>query len=163
MCFSSYPPNHLLLDSAPNLGPLISRWVINKFGNCWYKSVRISEVLKLLFQKFLNLSSSQRDMSGPMLGDLSNNRWSGGNQEQSDHVKNIRFGEPSSDQSTPASSQESTIKLLHSIKWFALLVNSKLFLWQWIQHNGGLWHTIWNNLFKKYIYFRMSILEQFIL
>jgi hypothetical protein len=27
-------PDHLLLDSAPNLGPLISRWEINKFENC---------------------------------------------------------------------------------------------------------------------------------
>ncbi len=50
---------------------------INKFENCWYKSVRILEVLKLLFQESLNLSSSQRDMSGTILGDLSNNRWSG--------------------------------------------------------------------------------------
>jgi hypothetical protein len=32
------PPDHLLLDSAPNLGPLTSRWEINKFENCWYKS-----------------------------------------------------------------------------------------------------------------------------
>ncbi len=72
-----YTPDHLLLDSAPNLGPLISRWEINKFETCSYKSVRILEVLKLLFQQFLNLSSSQRDMSGPILGDLSNNRWSG--------------------------------------------------------------------------------------
>jgi hypothetical protein len=31
-----------------------------------------------LFQQFLNLPSSQRDMSGPILGDLSNNRWPGG-------------------------------------------------------------------------------------
>jgi hypothetical protein len=31
------------LDSAPNLGPLISRWEINKFENCWYKSFRILE------------------------------------------------------------------------------------------------------------------------
>ncbi len=69
-------PDHLLLDSAPNLGPLISRWVINKFENCWYKSVWILEVLKLLFQQFLNLLSSQQDMSVPILGDLSNNRWS---------------------------------------------------------------------------------------
>jgi hypothetical protein len=38
------PPDHLLLDSAPNLEPLISRWEINKFENCWYKSVRILEV-----------------------------------------------------------------------------------------------------------------------
>ncbi len=72
------PRDHLLLDSAPNLGPLISRWEINKFNNCCYKSVRILEVLKLLLQQFLNLTSSQRDMSGPILWDLSNNRWSVG-------------------------------------------------------------------------------------
>ncbi len=72
------PPDHLLLDSAPNIGPLISCWEINKFENCWYKSVRSLEVLKLLFQQFLNLSSSQRVMSGPILGALSRNRWSGG-------------------------------------------------------------------------------------
>jgi hypothetical protein len=76
------PLAHLLLDSdAPNLGPLISPWEIYKFENCWYKTVRTLEVLKLLFLQFLNLSSSQRDMSCPILGDLSNNRWSGGNQE----------------------------------------------------------------------------------
>ncbi len=63
------------MDSAPNLGPLISRWEINEFENCWYTSVSILKVLKLLFQQFLNLSSSQRDMSGPISGDLSNNRW----------------------------------------------------------------------------------------
>ncbi len=28
------PTDHLLLDSAPNLGPLISPWEINKFENC---------------------------------------------------------------------------------------------------------------------------------
>ncbi len=70
------PPDHLLLDSASNLGPLKSRWEM-KFENCWYKSVRILEVLKLLFQKLLNLSSSQRDIGGPILGALSNNRWLG--------------------------------------------------------------------------------------
>jgi hypothetical protein len=72
------PPDHLLLDSAPNLGLLISRWDIEKFENCWYKSVRILEVLKLLCKQFLHLSSFQRDMSGPILGALSNNMWSGG-------------------------------------------------------------------------------------
>jgi hypothetical protein len=72
------PPINLLLDCAPNLGPLVSRWEIKKIENCGCKSVRILEVLKLLFQQFLNSSSSQRDMSGPILGDLSNNRWSGG-------------------------------------------------------------------------------------
>ncbi len=69
--------DYLLLDSARNLGPFISRWEIIKFENCWYKRVGILEVLKLLFQRFLNFSSSQRDMSGPILGDLSSNRWSG--------------------------------------------------------------------------------------
>jgi hypothetical protein len=68
-------PDYLLLDSVSNLGPFISCREINKFKN--YKSVRILEVLKLLFQQSLNLSSSQQDMSGPILGDLSNDRWSG--------------------------------------------------------------------------------------
>ncbi len=66
-------PDHLL-DSAPDLGPLISHWEIYKFENCLYKSVRILEVLKLLFQQFFNLSTSQQDMSDPILGALSNNR-----------------------------------------------------------------------------------------
>ncbi len=83
--YSSFAtPDNLLLDSVPNLGPLISRWEINEFENCWYKSVRILEVLKFLFQQFLNLSSSQRDMSGPILGALSNNRWSWGTVSQDD-------------------------------------------------------------------------------
>ncbi len=77
LSFKQSTPNHLLLDSAPNLGPLISRWKINKFENCWYRSVRILEVLKLLFQQPLNLSSSQWDMRGPILGALSKNRWLG--------------------------------------------------------------------------------------
>ncbi len=63
-CSQHIPPDHLLLDSAPNLGPLISRGENDKFENCWYKSVRILEILKLLFQQFLNLSSSQRDIRG---------------------------------------------------------------------------------------------------
>ncbi len=29
-----YPSYHLLLDSAPNIGPLISRWELDKFKNC---------------------------------------------------------------------------------------------------------------------------------
>ncbi len=32
--YKELPRDHLLLDSAPNLGPLISRWEINKFENC---------------------------------------------------------------------------------------------------------------------------------
>ncbi len=27
-------PDHLILDSAPNIGPLISRWELEKFKNC---------------------------------------------------------------------------------------------------------------------------------
>ncbi len=53
--WSRVTPDHIFLDSAPNLGPLISRWEINKIENCWYKSVQTLEVLKLLFQQFLNL------------------------------------------------------------------------------------------------------------
>ncbi len=75
--FWGIPLDHPILDSALNLGPLISRWEINKFENCWYKRVKILEILKLLIQHFVNLSSSKWDMSGPVLGVLSNNRWSG--------------------------------------------------------------------------------------
>jgi hypothetical protein len=71
------PPDHPLLDSAPNREPLISCWEINKFENCWYKNDMILEVLKLFFQQFLNFPSSTWVMSGPILGGLSNNRWSG--------------------------------------------------------------------------------------
>ncbi len=72
---SGVSSDHLLLDSVPNLGPVTSRWEINKVENCWYKSGMILEVLKLLFQQSLNLSSFQRDMSSPILGTLSINRW----------------------------------------------------------------------------------------
>ncbi len=71
-------PDHLLSDSAPNIGPLISRWELDKFKNCWNKSFRTSKILTLLYQQFSNLLISQRDMSGPRLGALSNNKWSGG-------------------------------------------------------------------------------------
>jgi hypothetical protein len=79
--WSSYsqglPHDHLLLDSAPNIGPLISRWELDKYKNCWKKSCRTSKILTLLYQQFLDLLISQRDMSGPGLGALSNNRWLG--------------------------------------------------------------------------------------
>jgi hypothetical protein len=92
------PPDHLLLDSAPNLGPLISSWEVNKFENCWYRSVRILEVLKRLFQQFLNLSSSQRYMSGPILRDLYNNRWSGVDYANRSQVQIIlNFSDPNAD------------------------------------------------------------------
>ncbi len=32
--FQDHTPDHLLLDSAPNIGPLISRWELDKFKNC---------------------------------------------------------------------------------------------------------------------------------
>ncbi len=71
-------PDHLLLDRSPNIGPLISRWELDKFKNCWNKSFRTSKILTLLYQQFPNLVISQRDLSGPRLGALPNNRWSGG-------------------------------------------------------------------------------------
>ncbi len=71
------PPDHLLLDSAPNIGPLISRWELDKFKKCWNKSFRTSKIMTLLYQQFSNLFISQWDMSGPRLGALSNDRWSG--------------------------------------------------------------------------------------
>ncbi len=73
------PPDHLLLDRSPNVGPLISRWKIDKFKNFWNKSFRTFKILTLLYKQFSNLLISQGDMSGPRLGALSNNRWSGGN------------------------------------------------------------------------------------
>jgi hypothetical protein len=86
------PPNHLLLDSCPNIVPLISRWVLDKFKNYWNKSFRTSKILPLLYQQFSNLLISQRDMSGPRLGALSNNRWLGGNQNE-ESVKRMMSGE----------------------------------------------------------------------
>jgi hypothetical protein len=67
--YNMYTPDHLLLDNSPNLKPFISYWDINKFEKWWYKSVRILEILNLLFHQFLNFSSSQQDMSGPIIGD----------------------------------------------------------------------------------------------
>jgi hypothetical protein len=69
------PLNRLLLDNAPNLGPLISRWELDKFKNCWNKSFRTFKILTLLYQQFSNLLISQRDVSGPRLGVLSKNSW----------------------------------------------------------------------------------------
>jgi hypothetical protein len=72
------PPDDLLLDSAPNLGPLILYlvWKLtsSKLPIQKCQDFICSRPLKLLFQQFLNLSSYQRDMSGPILGDLSKNR-----------------------------------------------------------------------------------------
>ncbi len=31
--FQHVPYDHLLLDSAPNIGPLMSRWELDKFKN----------------------------------------------------------------------------------------------------------------------------------
>jgi hypothetical protein len=72
-----YAHDHLLLDCAPNIGPLISRWELDTLKNCWNKSFRTSKFLTLLYHQFSDLLISQRDMSGPRLGALSNNRWLG--------------------------------------------------------------------------------------
>jgi hypothetical protein len=55
------PHDHLLLDRSPNIGPLIPRWELDKFKNCWNKSFRTSKILTLLYQQFWNLLISKRD------------------------------------------------------------------------------------------------------
>jgi hypothetical protein len=82
------PPDHLLLDRSPNIGPLKSRWELGKFKNCWNKIFRTSKILTLLYQQFSNLLIFQRDMSGPRLGALSNNRWSG---DSYTHNRNLKW------------------------------------------------------------------------
>ncbi len=66
------PSDLILLNRSPNIGPLMSRWELEKFKNCWNNSFRTSRILTLLYQKFSNLLISQWDMSGPRLGALSN-------------------------------------------------------------------------------------------
>jgi hypothetical protein len=70
-------PNHLLLDRSPNIEPLISCLEVDKIKKLLKKSSRAYKILTILYQKFSNLSISQRDMSGPRLGALFNNRRSG--------------------------------------------------------------------------------------
>ncbi len=77
VCHNKLPHDHLLLDSAPVFGPLILRWELDKSESCWNKSFRTSKILTLLYQQVSNLLSSQRDISGPRLGALSNDRWLG--------------------------------------------------------------------------------------
>ncbi len=62
------PPDHLILDSAPNINRNLSRKLLIQ------KCQDFRGSIKPLFMQFLNLSSSQRDMSGPILGALSNSR-----------------------------------------------------------------------------------------
>ncbi len=45
----------------------------------------------LLYQQFSNLLISERDMSGPRLGDPSNNRWSGGSAREKKAHSNIEI------------------------------------------------------------------------
>jgi hypothetical protein len=97
LLFQGTTPDHLLLDRSSNIGPPISRWELDKLKNCWNKSFRTSKILKLMYQQFLNLFISQRDISGPRLGALSNNRWSAVRIEH--HIKS----------STLTCSQDSTI------------------------------------------------------
>jgi hypothetical protein len=68
------PPDHLFLDSVPNIGPLIPHWELDILKNCRNKSFRTFKILTLLYQQFSNWLISQRDMSGPRLGALSNNK-----------------------------------------------------------------------------------------
>jgi hypothetical protein len=54
------PHDYLLLDSAPNIGPLISRWELDEFKNSWNNSFRTFKIQKLLYQQLSNLFISQR-------------------------------------------------------------------------------------------------------
>ncbi len=56
------------------LGPLISCWELDKFKDCRNQSFKPSKILTLLYQQLSNLLISKRDMGGPGLGALSNNR-----------------------------------------------------------------------------------------
>ncbi len=58
-----------MLDHSYIVGKLTSSKIADT-----YVPARILAVLTFLFQKFLKLSSSQRDMTGLILEDLSNNR-----------------------------------------------------------------------------------------
>ncbi len=88
---SLIPRDHLSLDRSPNIGPLISLWELDKFKNCSNKSFRTSKILTLLHQQVSHLLFSQRDMSGPRLRELSNDRWLGGNINWS---KVTRYSQP---------------------------------------------------------------------
>ncbi len=78
LTFLNIPPDHLLLDRSPNIGPLLSRWELDKFKNYWNKIAFEPLEFWHLYQQFSNWLNSQRDMSGPRSGALYNNRWSGG-------------------------------------------------------------------------------------
>ncbi len=55
ICSLKVPPDYLLLDRSPNIGPLIShRWERDKFRICWNKSFRTPRILTLLYQQFSN-------------------------------------------------------------------------------------------------------------
>jgi hypothetical protein len=66
-----YRTGLLILDHSYLVGNLTNA------KNCRNKSFITSRILTLLYQQFSNLLISQRDMSGPRLGALPNNRWSG--------------------------------------------------------------------------------------
>ncbi len=58
----------LILDHSYLVGNLTNSKIAEK------KSFRTSKIMSLLYQQFSNLLIFQRDMSGPRLGALSNNR-----------------------------------------------------------------------------------------
>jgi hypothetical protein len=82
--FSKYTPpityfwtGLLILDHSYLVGNLTNSKIAEK-------SFRTSKILTLLYQQFSNLLISQRDMSGPRLGTLSNIRWLRGITKTSD-------------------------------------------------------------------------------
>ncbi len=71
------PPDHLLLYWSPNIGPLVSHWVLDKFKIVQTKALEPLKSWHFCISNFWNFFISQEDMSGPRLGALSNNRWLG--------------------------------------------------------------------------------------
>jgi hypothetical protein len=71
------PHDHLLLDSALNLGPLISCWEINKLKKLLIQKCQDFRGSKAFVSAIFEFVKFQ-DMSGPILGNLCNNRRSGG-------------------------------------------------------------------------------------
>ncbi len=53
--FTRVPPDHLFLGRSPNIGPLIFRWDLDKFKNCWNKSFRTSKIVTRVCQQFFEL------------------------------------------------------------------------------------------------------------
>jgi hypothetical protein len=76
LLYERVPPDHLLLDSAPNLGPLIFRWEIDKFENFRHKCQDFRGSKAFVSANFW-ICQVPNEIRVVHIGDLSNKRWSG--------------------------------------------------------------------------------------